>query len=66
MKRVDKAQEERAVKAQGEPEVVDRDNGDKAPSNALEGLRRQARSRVRGRITGSRRVGASRCRGQRV
>ena len=39
---------------------MDGDDKDEAPSNALEGPHRQARSRACNRTTGSRRAGASR------
>ena len=39
---------------------MDGDGKDEAPSNALEGPHRQARSRACNRTTGSRRAGASR------
>ena len=60
--RVGKAQEEGAVEAQEEPEVVDGDNKDKTPSNALDGLCGQARLRVHDRTTGGPCTGASCCR----
>ena len=43
-------QEERAVVAQEKPDIEDKVNKDKVPSNASEGLRRQARSSTRSSI----------------
>ena len=55
--RVDKAQDERAIKAQDKPEAVGKVHEDEAPSNALEGPRRQAKWSARGRTIGGWRTG---------